>query len=176
MPCSTSLRWRLRDATADAHACLDACVGNAFADAGAYAAFLRGMQRFVAAAARATGDDAARDGEAALAQDLADLDGAPLPAAAAARVDASSATGWRYVLAGSSLGARVLLPRAGALGFDASFGARYLAAQAGGDRWRAFLAGLDAAPVEAESALAGARAAFACAQDAMDAAFAAVPA
>ena len=174
----TSLRWRLRDATAEAHARLDACVGAALAHTDGYAAFLRGMQCFVGTAAQALDDQGLRRDAATLSADLADLDSVPLPVQPVAAVDAVRATGWRYVLAGSSLGARVLLPRASRLGFDAEFGARYLALQAGSPAWRAFLESLDADTphTAADGAIDGARAAFACAQDAMAAAFDAVPA
>ena len=168
-----SLRWRLRDATSDAHARLDATVGDAFADATGYSAFLRGMQCFVAAAAGVTRDPALADSQAALRADLADLG---LDAAAPillARADDAAALGWRYVAAGSSLGARVLLPRALGLGFDGAHGARYLALQASSPAWRELVTTLDAVDTahEAAAAIAGAHAAFACAQAAMDDAF-----
>lgn len=169
----TSLRWRLRDATSDAHARLDATVGDAFAHATGYSSFLRGMQRFVAVAAGLTRDPALADSQAALDADLADLG---LDAAAPillARGDDGSALGWRYVAAGASLGARVLLPRALGLGFDGGHGARYLALQAGSAAWRELVPTLEAVDTarEAEAAIAGAHAAFACAQAAMDHAF-----
>lgn len=173
-----SLRLRLRDATAQAHADLDARLAHAFDDAEGYAAFLRGMKRFVDAAAATTGDARLAAAQAALAADLADVGAEPLPPAAAVRADAAAATGWRYVAAGASLGARVLLPRAHALGFEAGFGARYLALQAGGDAWRDLRAELEAMRpgAEARAAEEGACAAFACARGAMGLAFDRVPA
>lgn len=169
------LRWRLREACAGAHARLDARLLPAFDSVAGYARFLVGMQAFhrQAQAALGAGPGMSALGEA-LHADLAVLGAAADDGAAAqAPVDAASATGWHYVIAGASLGARALLPRAAALGFDASRGARYLAAQAGDDAWRRFLAGLDRVPAaDQAAACAGARAAFAAAESAMDAAFA----
>lgn len=167
------LRWRLREATADAHARLDARVAPAFDDVDGYTAFLRGMSRFVEAAAAATGDASFATARAALAEDLEDLGLRTLDAPVVTRIDAAAATGWRYVAAGSSLGARLLLPKARALGFDAGFGAHYLSDQAAGTHWRDFLATLDPAhsASDADAAVDGALAAFACAEHAMIAAF-----
>jgi heme oxygenase len=174
----TSLRWRLRDATSAAHARLDATVGDAFCDAAGYAAFVRGMQRFVAVAAAMTDDRDLIASQAVLAADLADLGlDAPAPIAVS-RADEASALGWRYVAAGSSLGARVLVPRAQGLGFDAGHGARYLAQQAASGAWRSLLPTLDtvSTPRDTDAALAGACAAFACAEAAMAEAFETLPA
>lgn len=168
----TSLRWRLRDATAQAHACLDARVGDAFADAAGYGAFLAGMHRFLGAAAVATGAGPTDDARDALARDLADLGLAPGAAPAAMPACEAGALGWQYVVAGASLGARLLLPRAQVLGFGPAHGARYLARQAAGGDWRRLLARLDAHPPQAaEAAIAGARTAFACAHHCMNDAF-----
>lgn len=168
----TSLRWRLRDATAQAHARLDARLGGALDDADRYAGFLRGMDGFLAAAAAI---DPARDHAAtrrALAADLADLGVAPAGVATPAPVDPAQALGWRYVAAGSSLGARVLLPRARKLGFDADHGARYLAAQAAGSDWGPLLDALDSVPdADADAVIAGACSAFAWAEHCMPDAF-----
>jgi heme oxygenase len=172
----TSLRWRLRDATSGAHARLDARVGGAFDDPAGYAAFLRGMHAFVATAARVTGDGALVASQAALTADLADLGLDAAPPAAVARADAGAALGWRYVAAGASLGARVLLPRAQGLGFDARHGARYLALQAASGAWRGLIPELEVVSSrdETAAAVAGAHAAFSCAEAAMAEAFDAV--
>ena len=165
-----TLRGRLRDVTAAAHARVDARVGDAFHDHHGYAAFLRGMHAFVRCSRRVLGDiDDLAACEAALADDLAVLGVSPL----ALETDLATADrgvadlGWRYVVAGSSMGARVLLRRAQALGFDATRGARYLALHARGDAWASLLATLEGlrpdAAVEA-AACDGARAAFDCAE------------
>lgn len=164
-----SLRWRLRDATADAHARVDARVGDAFHDTAGYAAFLAGMHAFVRCARAVVGDvDDLAACEAALADDLQvlgvpplDIDAVPAPGRDVARL------GWRYVVAGSSLGARVLVRRAQVLGFDAGHGARYLALHARGDAWTSLLSTLDGLrpdPASEADACDGARAAFDCAE------------
>lgn len=173
MPSShDSLRWRLRTATAAAHARVDARVGD-FADVAAYAAFLQAMHRFVRSARRVLGDPADLVAcQAALDADLADLGCTPLPGdgnAPASRDDAR--LGWRYVLAGSSLGARLLVRRVAALGFDGSHGARYLALHAGGDAWPSLLASLDGLHLDEtaqRAACDGANAAFAQVERALD--------
>jgi heme oxygenase len=170
-----SLRWRLREATAAAHARIDARVGNAFDDVGGYAAFLRAMHRFVRHARDVLADAPDLDEcETALAADLDVLGCRPLEAApieADRRADAR--LGWRYVIAGSSLGARVLQRRALALGFDHAHGARYLALHAKGEAWTSLLGTLDALRLPADgerSACAGANAAFDCVEHCLDAA------
>lgn len=175
MPFSPSLRGRLRDATAAAHARVDARLAGAFDDVDGYAAFLLGMHRFVRSARRVLGEaDDLVACEAALADDLAVLGRRALDGtceAPATREDAR--LGWRYVIAGSSLGARVLLRRAQALGFDADRGARYLALHARGDAWASLLATLESlqlAPDAERDALAGAHAAFSCVERCLDAA------
>jgi heme oxygenase (biliverdin-IX-beta and delta-forming) len=165
----TPLRWRLRDATASAHARLDHHLDAAFDTPAGYAAFLQGMHRFVSGACTALGNAPFAVASAqALRQDLRDLGLALRAPAAVARAAAAEAPGWQYVLAGSSLGARVLRPRAAALGFDAGHGARYLALQAESTAWRDVLAMLDAVPADAETAACeGALAAFALADACM---------
>lgn len=170
---SESLRWRLRDATAAAHARVDARVGDAFDDAAGYAMFLRAMHRFVANARHVLGDaDDLVACEAALLADLVVLGSAPAVqngVPATTRDDAR--LGWRYVIAGSSLGARVLLKRVQALGFDADRGASYLALHAHGDAWRTLLTTLDAlrlSPLEEHAACTGANEAFACVERCLD--------
>lgn len=170
-----SLRWRLREATAVAHARVDARVGDAFDDAAAYATFLQAMHRFVRNARGVLADapDLAAC-EAALADDLDVLGRASLaPEGDACDTRDDARLGWRYVIAGSSLGARVLLKRAQALGFDEARGARYLALHARGDAWASLVGTLDALrlPAAAEqAAFAGANAAFECVERCLDAA------
>ena len=133
------------------------------------------MHRFVrnARGVLADADDLAAC-EAALASDLAVLGRAPLAAGGiSGETRADARLGWRYVIAGSSLGARVLLRRAQALGFDATRGAAYLALHARGDAWTPLVATLDALrlPADAEQAVcAGANAAFDCVEQCLGAA------
>lgn len=173
MPPSPTLRWRLRDATAAAHARVDARVGDAFDDVAGYAIFLRAMHRFVANARHVLGDaDDLVACEAALLADIGVVGGIPFAGEhppATTRDDAR--LGWRYVIAGSSLGARVLLRRVEVLGFDARHGARYLALHARGDAWRTLLDTLDAlrlTAVEEHAACDGANEAFACVERCLD--------
>lgn len=170
----TPLRWRLRDATASAHARLDHRLESAFDTPAGYAAFLQGMHRFVAGACTALdGDPVVAASAEALRRDLVDLGAAPLSAATAVAASQDGAIGWRYVLAGSSLGARVLAPRAGALGFDATHGGRYLALQAASPAWREFLGMLDGTDdTDGAGACEGACAAFALADASLRAALA----
>ncbi|WP_133500202.1 biliverdin-producing heme oxygenase [Cognatilysobacter terrigena] len=168
-----SLRWRLRDATADAHARVDARVGDAFDDVAGYAMFLRAMHRFVANARHVLGDaDDLVACEAALLEDLSVVGSAPVDSGEAPATTRDDARlGWRYVIAGSSLGARVLVRRVEALGFDATRGARYLTLHAQGDAWRTLLSTLDAlrlSPGEERAACAGANEAFACVERCLD--------
>lgn len=94
---------------------------------------------------------------------LGEDDEAPPPAL---EVDgAGAAFGVLYVIEGSALGARMLLPQVRALGAPADTATAFLARHAGApERWRAFLRRLDAATLDAhqEHALAAAaQAAFA---------------
>ena len=80
--------------------------------------------------------------------DLADL-GLPVPAAlpgALRNPSQATALTWIRVSEGSKLGAAILIKRANALGFTASFGARHLAEPEGGraQGWKAFNAVFDA--------------------------------
>ncbi|HEY4583725.1 MAG TPA: biliverdin-producing heme oxygenase [Lysobacter sp.] len=175
MPPSASLRWRLRDATAAAHARIDSQVGDAVADVAGYAAFLRGMHGFVRHARQVLGDaDDLVACERALADDLQVLGHAPVDVDLDGRATREMARlGWRYVIAGSSLGARLLLRRAEALGFTGTHGARYLALHAGGDAWRTLLSTLDAlrlSPADEARACEGANDAFQCVEQCLDAA------
>jgi len=163
---ASARRFALRARTAEAHAALDASVGP-FDSVAAYRRYLRGIHAFRAPVERA----------------LVDLPGVPLPITALIEADMTAASvapvlardfdlpgdpsalaGILYVLQGSALGARVLYPRARALGQASA----HLAAQAG-DRpaWAAFCARLDAVePFDAEAAAGGALATFGFALDA----------
>lgn len=167
-----SLRWRLRAATSGTHARVDALVGPALEDVDRYVAFLRGMQRVLAAARTVLDDDRLAAHERALREDLRSLGAQSLPPAAGVVADDSPGVrlGWRYVLAGSSLGARLLLRRAQALGFGPGHGARYLAAHAGGGDWARLLAELGNVPEDDrlhDEAIAAARSAFELVEQAM---------
>lgn len=166
-----SLRWRLRDATAARHACLDAQLDHAFDDPAGYAVFLQAMHRFVCCARQVIGDaDDLQACEAALVDDLAVLGRTPLTSAGPYAGHEDARLGWRYVVAGSSLGARLLLRRAEALGFDATRGARYLALHARGDAWRRLLGVLESLHLDEparRSACDGANAAFATVEQAL---------
>ncbi|HZH43530.1 MAG TPA: hypothetical protein VEY50_05560 [Lysobacter sp.] len=169
---SCDVRAELRAATAGAHARVDALVGD-WQAAEAYAAYLGGMAQFLCRCRDVLGGTRELDAlQAAIAADLADLDvacGVEVPDAPPERGDADARLGWEYVLAGASLGARVLLARARALGHDGTHGARFLTLHAGSGMWAGFLARIAAAPV-AEARLAriraGACAAFGAAEDA----------
>lgn len=167
-----SLRARLRDATTDAHARLDAQLGD-MQDAGHYRAYLRGMHGFLATVTPGL----ARHGEALgwslapwrgdLDADLQTVQGAPIAAEAAQAGNRDEAVGLLYVIEGSALGARVLLRRASALGYDPSRGTAFLHRHADLDsgRWPAFLAFLGRweSRIDADSACQGALAGFAVA-------------
>ncbi|GAB2505612.1 biliverdin-producing heme oxygenase [Lysobacter humi (ex Lee et al. 2017)] len=162
-PPTSSLRWSLRQATASAHARLDARVGAALNDPARYPGYLRGMHRFLreATVALPAGPGLA-EAVAALEADLADVGATPLAISPTRRVATpDEALGWRYVIAGASVGARVLQRRAAELGFDGGHGARFLALHAAGDAWADFLAEVDGRPADRHAAvLHGASRAF----------------
>ena len=161
-----SLRSALRAGTSQTHHQLDMATGQ-FDSLAAYAGFAQKSHRFRAAVeqALAAGEGWQVDALAPLiALDLADLQVAT-PARvvfAPGSVSGGARLGICYVLEGSSLGARLLLRRAIALGLGDQFGARHLAHQAGDhDRWRGFVAALDAAsPQIAEAAVTAAETTF----------------
>lgn len=172
-----SRRWALRDHTAAAHAAVDAAVGG-FDSLETYktylqavAAFRRPIELMLQAATwpDGFGDWRPKPVVAAIAADMADLGVAQVERP----VQSFSLAGDRlygavYVLEGSSLGARVLLQRAVALGLSPDFGARHLALQAGRVKsWRSFLVRLEQAdPFDLDGALDGSAAAFAIARNA----------
>ncbi len=117
-----------------------------------------------------------------LAADLTALSLAPLPAqgGCAAAAAHPARLGWRYVMAGSSLGARVLLRDARRLGFARGRGADFLEGHAAADDWSQLQAQLrqldpDDAPRMA-AAVAGARVAFALVRSCLERAFHRIPA
>jgi heme oxygenase len=168
-------RFALRDRTRGDHERLDALVGH-FGDGKSYIRYLEGMAAFRAPveAALSRIDLAGRFGDwqpvfisAELARDLRDL-GRPdvatdrpflLPS------DRDGLLGVLYVLEGSSLGARLLVRRAAAIGFNAEHGARHLVAQtARPQAWAQFITLLDSvSPAGMERAIEAARATFATA-------------
>lgn len=174
----TGNRFALRNMTRDDHERLDALVGH-FGDRRSYARYVTGMAVFRGAIERKLANvsyppsfGAWRPGAIlpALLQDLADLAVVEPPVADRIDVptDEAGLLGTLYVLEGSSLGARVLVRRAAALGFNAEHGARHLAAQtARPASWTEFVALLDGmASDEIERAAQAARMTFAAAIDA----------
>lgn len=138
------VRIALREATANAHGRLDALLGHGLADAAAYAAYVRAMHRFVSDCETALSEQPLRS--LWLAQDLVVLRQPPLPPQGVPRRigDRMQRLGWEYVLAGSSLGARLLQRDAARLGHDADNGARFLARHTEGGDWMQVLGRLDA--------------------------------
>lgn len=162
---SPSLHSRLRTATADLHAGLDARFAGRLADRECYATYLLGMRRIVAAFDDATVsfDEATlpqawrpASRVAALDADLAALALAPLPAAAF-DINAAGWLGACYVIEGSALGANVLLGQLQAqpeVTHPTHFLRSHAAAAAG---WRACLARLETQPEsDAPAIIAGA--------------------
>lgn len=166
----TSVRFALREATADVHSQLEEVVGRLDAPS-AYARYVRGMHAFRTALEpmlpKRSGWRTTLLCEA-LADDMDDLGLAPAsPPRLDASVDADWLLGAHYVLEGSALGARVLVKQVAALGFGEEFGARHLWLQARGVGWGDFVRVLDAQTADVGLAIAGARATFAAAADAM---------
>ena len=148
-----SLRFDLRQQTADAHARLDASVGS-LDTVSDYVRYCRALFRFRAQleAAIAKAIPNGIDGWQPLAiadllrSDLADLNASPVTDMDQPpyQLDHGGLLGALYVLEGSSLGAQILVHRATALGFSASHGARHLALQTHDKkRWPGFVAILD---------------------------------
>lgn len=175
------LRARLREATADLHAAVDQLFPRGLDDPASYRRYLLGMHRF------------ASDYEVAvrsmprhstwLARDLQALALAPLAAEGPRRPLSAPAPrlGWRYVMAGSALGARRLLRDATRLGLCGTTGAAFLEAHAASEDWPRLLARLDAlgdarGSAPAAGVVAGAREAFAWVHACMRRAFDRIPA
>lgn len=179
----TSLRTRLREATTHVHARVDAQLGE-MRDADHYRAYLRGMHGFLAAVTPGVASHAGALGWPApqwrseLDADLQTVQAAPLTSQAMTVGNRDAAMGLLYVIEGSALGARLLLRRACALGYEAGRGAAFLHrhADVGTTRWPAFLALLAQwepridAPAACDAAVAGFAVADRCfrrAQEAM---------
>ena len=168
----------LRQATAAAHARIDAIVGGGMHSHVGYAAYLRGMQQLIAVALQALpGHRDLEPCRARLASDLRALQVAPLPPPAepttSIAADPVAQLGWEYVICGASVGARYLLRQVHALGYTAEHGAQFLAGHAGSDAWPRFLARLAQAGLSADQRrhLCGAAlAAFAAAEQAFQSA------
>lgn len=143
-----SLRSALRDATSDLHDRLDSQVGS-FADLDAYRRYLAGTWRFRSALEPALDPVQGWQSQPIvplIAADMADLDlcDGNAPSGAPGWSGDAALLGVHYVVEGSSVGARLLLRRAGQLGLDGTRGARHLAGQAADTgRWPRFLALLD---------------------------------
>lgn len=145
----SSRRAHLRQSTSASHQALEAIVGQLDSHQ-SYVRYLKGMFVFRSAAeaaiARAWPSTWVWSPSALaplLAADIRDL-GQAVPAAGerTAKVikDTESLLGCLYVLEGSSLGARVLVKDAAALGYDKSHGARHLEHQSASlESWRALI-------------------------------------
>ncbi|KAA0968221.1 biliverdin-producing heme oxygenase [Aureimonas fodinaquatilis] len=161
-----SLRSALKRHTLDLHHILENAIGS-FDDIEQYKIYLVGSFRF-----RSVVEPALKDSDFwsaqlildAISHDLADLDLArPTPIDPVLEFGSEGEKlGAFYVLEGSSLGAKLLLRRAAALGFDAEWGARHLALQSADmRRWQAFRQLLETVPnVDHAAALAAARRVF----------------
>lgn len=172
-----SLRDRLRAATVDDHAALDAKVGGWRIETSiGYGAFLTASYAALAplelaleeaGVATQLPDWPHRARRVALAADLAEL-GLKTPSFEAAEVPSPEfAAGLLYVLEGSRLGAKFLARQVRAAG--AGLPLAYLTHGEGPDLWRSFLAWLDAIPkvgFRTDAAEAGARYGFLCFSDA----------
>jgi heme oxygenase len=173
---NSDIRWFLRAQTADVHASLDRLIGQ-FDDRRGYLRYLEGLFRFRAPVEQALSALSWPEGTGgfrpsrlarAIGADIDDL-GARVPAARQVTLDLGGAglLGVLYVLEGAALGARVLIRRAEALGFDGRFGARHLALAAGGAGWAGFLALAGAqAEMDRDRAAAASLATFALAHEA----------
>ncbi len=166
-----SRRIELRERTAKSHQELDALVGAFDSDA-SYHRYLIGTAAFRPAIEQVLAQSCFPEalggyrlspvGREVMA-DMEDLglSAPPLVAVEECR-SADAALGLLYVLEGSALGARLLVKRAAALGFDQNRGARHLARQASSlDSWRNYLEALERAdPFVMDDCAAAALAAF----------------
>ncbi|MCE2564065.1 biliverdin-producing heme oxygenase [Komagataeibacter sp. FNDCF1] len=150
-----SVRHHLKAATQARHVQLDAMVGP-MRDADQYRRYVRGIGAFriymEAGLDRLRPPASAGQWQptrlaASLGKDMLALGLASFtPAVMFRPVTPAQVLGACYVLEGSSLGARVLLPRVTALGFGPATGAGHLLEQAHATGWRDFLTCLDDAP------------------------------
>ncbi|WP_166432824.1 biliverdin-producing heme oxygenase [Luteimonas yindakuii] len=129
------VRDRLRDATLSAHQRLDGLLASGLADIRTYHGYVRGMHRFIGDAEVVLDEPPLRS--LWLARDLVALEQAPLPPRGVLRrvTDADERLGWQYVIAGSSMGARVLVRDARRLGLTAGRGATFLDRHAIDGEW-----------------------------------------
>lgn len=175
----SSLRDRLRAATSESHAALDAKVAGwrietplgygAFLSASVVALAPLELALERAGVAEWLPDWPQRARRVALARDLAALGLEAPPFRAALVPDRDFAAGLLYVLEGSRLGARFLSRQVQAVG--AGLPLAYLTHGEGQDLWRSFLAWLDAIPkvgFRTDAAEAGARYGFQCFSDAFE--------
>ena len=159
------VRQTLRDATADAHARVDAAfAGFDLSHAGGYRRALKAHARIAPALESSLETGCLWSGwsprGALLGQDLADLGEAPPPHLILPTAR-SNAAAWarQYVLEGSRLGGKVLASRV-----PPGLPRRYLAAPQGPGAWRTFQTELEAARLDAawlDQAVAEARWVFA---------------
>jgi heme oxygenase len=171
---------RLRSATAHLHAGVDDLFANGLDSVPRYRRYVLGMHRFAAEYEIAVA--AAPRHSAWLAGDLASLSLSPLPPEGERRPASGAAArlGWRYVMAGSSMGARRLLRDARQLGYDDSSGATFLAQHAASDEWGRLRDRLQAMDADDETRMAeaetGACAAFALVRSCFARSFERIPA
>ncbi|MGF0540312.1 biliverdin-producing heme oxygenase [Agrobacterium sp. ES01] len=155
---SSERRWLLRSGTSTLHEELDRRVGS-ISDLGSYQRYLRGMMRFRGPLERKLADASypsqlsgftpcyiasslqrdmmvVTNDQVAHAQEMSDID----------LSTPEKMFGTLYVLEGSTLGSRLLIKQAAAIGIDETNGAEHLAKQsASGGNWKAFLALLESA-------------------------------
>lgn len=182
MPMSARRQF-LRERTGPIHQQLDDCVGE-FNDLPAYLRYTKGMLTFRRPIEQRLADTAMPAWfagfqpnylAAALERDLVAL-GEELPDGQAAKtgfpalVEAGALLGTLYVLEGSTLGAKLLVRRAAALGLHETTGAGHLKKQSSDlGNWNAFAALLDSAEdVDDEKMAQAAMATFAHALDAFE--------
>jgi heme oxygenase len=138
------LHHQLRAHTAAAHARVDAGLDGGLRSAHDYSAYLEGMAEFIDAAIAVIGAEAwLVEARHRIADDLGRAPSAPRRGAGDALADPARVAGWRYVVAGSTLGARLLLRDACAIEGGAHRGRiAFLSAFATGGAWPGCLAAL----------------------------------
>lgn len=140
-PPPVPLHQLLRAHTASAHARLDAGLGGGVRNPREYAAYLEGMAAFLDDALAVLGAEPwLAHARRLLAGDIGRAP--PAEPAGAACADPARAAGWRYVVAGASMGARLLLRDAQRFAGGGAHGTAFLHAFAGGDAWPRCLAAL----------------------------------
>lgn len=138
------LHQQLRAHTAAAHARVDGGLADGLRSARDYTAYLEGMAEFIDAAIAVIGAEPwLVEARHRIADDLGRAPSAPRRGAGDALADPARVAGWRYVVAGSTLGARVLLRDARAIEDGAHRGRlAFLSTFTGGDAWPSCLAAL----------------------------------